>query len=120
MKAHTMKILYAFTLLIFLSLSCSKADDSYSGGTGGTISPVSILTMSYSPSPLTVKVGTVVRWTNTDVTAHTVTSNDGISFSSGNIPAGGVYNLLTATTGNFPYYCTIHGMAMSGTLIVTP
>ncbi len=120
MKSHTMKILYSFTLLILLSLSCSKSDDSYNGGPGSTISPVSILTMSYSPSPLTVKVGTVVRWTNADVTAHPVTSNDGTSFNSGNIPAGGAYSLLTVNTGNFPYYCTVHGMTMSGTLIVTP
>lgn len=121
MKTHTMKILYSSALIFLLNFSCSKPDDnSYSGGTGATISPVSIFSMSFNPSPLTVKVGTIVRWTNTDVTAHTVTSNDGTSFNSGNIPSGAIFNLLTGATGNFPYHCNIHGMAMSGTLIVTP
>ncbi|MEO6406464.1 MAG: cupredoxin domain-containing protein [Ferruginibacter sp.] len=123
MKSLSMKLLYAVVFLVLLNVSCSKSDNNPGtggGGGGATSTPVSILVMSYSPSTVTVKTGTVVKWTNTDATSHTVTSDNGTTFSSGNIAAGAVFNYTTAATGNFPYHCTIHGVLMAGTLVVTP
>ncbi|HMJ46605.1 MAG TPA: cupredoxin domain-containing protein [Ferruginibacter sp.] len=129
MKKNFLFAVFFISLLVMSSLSCSKSSDSNTGGYGsggggggGAIAPtpVSILPMSYSPSSLTVKVGTVVKWTNTDNTAHTVTSNDAVTFNSGTINYPGTYSYTTVTTGTFPYHCTIHGVTMAGTLIVTP
>lgn len=125
MKKNLFLALLIANLLIFLCFSCSKSSDNNNaggGGGGGGTPPtaVSILGMSYSPSSLTVKVGTVVKWTNTDATPHTVTSDNGTTFSSPTISAGGTYQYTTVTTGTFPYHCTIHGITMSGTLIVNP
>lgn len=122
MKSHFVNVLYAMTILVLLSTSCSKSDSSTGGGGGGGVAPtpVNILAMSYSPASVSVKVGTVVRWTNTDATAHTVTSDNGTTFSSSNIGGGGTFDYTTVITGNFPYHCTIHGVTMAGTLIVTP
>jgi plastocyanin len=76
--------------------------------------------MTFSPSVKTVAKGTVVKWKNNDGFAHTVTSNDGTSFNSGNINSGGTYSYTASVAGTFEYHCTIHGLAMSGTLIVNP
>jgi len=104
-------------------LSCSKSS-SYNnpatppGGTDANL--ITMSGMSFSPASKTVVKGTVVKWTNNDSYAHTVTSNDGKSFDSGNIAGGASYTYTAATVGTFDYHCTIHGLAMSGTLIVTP
>ena len=63
--------------------------------------------------------GTVVKWVNDDSYAHTVTANDG-TFDSGNIAGGASFSYTANTPGTFSYHCTIHGTAMSGTLIVSP
>ena len=123
------KILSYTSVLAFLlctGLSCSKGDDSPTygggGGGGGTLpTTVNILAMSYSPANVSVKVGTVVKWNNTDAaSSHTATSDNGTTFSSGLIPYGGSYSYTTVTTGSFPYHCTVHGVTMAGTLTVTP
>jgi plastocyanin len=75
--------------------------------------------MSYSPGTSTVKIGTIVKWTNNDVTPHTATSDDGTSFNTNTISAGSSGTYITNKTGTFPYHCTIHGLSMAGTLIVT-
>ena len=112
---------------VIVVLSCSKGGGSYgtpstpnptpSGGTGHDIS---IYGMSFSPSTLTVPIGTAVKWTNNDSYAHTATSNDGTTFDSGNLNGGGSYTYMANTAGTFNYHCTIHGLTMTGTLTVTP
>ena len=107
-----------FCSIALLNFSCSKDDDP--APVGPTTYNVSILPMSYNPATLTVKKGSIIKWTNNDATPHTVTSDDGTSFNSNNIPAGSTFSLTTGSaTGNFPYHCTIHGVTMAGTLIIT-
>ncbi len=101
--------------------SCSKGSDpAPAGGGGPTTTNISIQSMSYSPSTVTVAKGTTVKWTNTDGTDHTVTSNDGSSFNSNNIAPAGIFTYTANTAGTFNYHCTIHGLAMSGVLVVNP
>jgi plastocyanin len=112
--------------VISLAIGCSKSsnDDGYGNNPppppGGSGNNITINSMSYSPSSKTVAKGTVVKWINNDVSAHTVTSDDGKTFDSGNIAAGGNYSYTADTAGTFKYHCTIHGTAMAGTLVVTP
>jgi len=114
-------VLTCATLVI--GYSCGKSS-SYSSPNppagGSTGSGISMSGMSYSPATKTVAKGTVVTWTNNDAYAHTVTSNDGTSFNSGNIDGGKTYSYTASVAGTFDYHCLIHGIAMSGTLIVTP
>jgi plastocyanin len=101
-------------------VSCGKSN-SYSSGNNNTPPPptntVSIVNMSFSPANLTVKAGSTVTWTNNDNMDHTVTSDNG-SFDSGHITMGSKYSKVFATTGSFPYHCTIHA-TMKGTITVT-
>ena len=112
------------TVILFIGFSCGKGS-SYSSSPnppagGGSGNGISMYNMAYSPASKTVAKGTVVTWTNNDGYAHTVTSNDGTSFNSGTIDAGKTYSYTANTAGTFAYHCTIHGVSMSGTLIVNP
>ena len=130
MKIKNVLATFIFCLLFCTVIySCTKSGSTgstggsgYTGGTGGTgVTPntVSIKDMSYSPATITVKVGTTVKWTNSDAySMHTVTSDDGTTFKSGNIVAGSSFSFTPTTTGTFLYHCTLHG-GMTGTLTVT-
>ena len=110
-------------LILFIAISCSKSsgygNSNGSTGSNNTAYDVLMTNMTFSPATKTVAKGAVVTWKNNDGFAHTVTSNDGTSFNSGNINAGGTYSYTANIAGTFDYHCTIHGLAMSGTLVVT-
>ncbi|WP_202552395.1 cupredoxin domain-containing protein [Ginsengibacter hankyongi] len=123
MKQNQNLVLSVIILFImFVSFSCSKSGNTPAnngtGGTGVTPGTVSIANMAFGPSSLTVKVGTTVTWKNNDGYAHTVTSDDGTSFNSGNIGGGASYSYVTKTAGTFAYHCNIHS-GMTATLVVT-
>jgi plastocyanin len=68
----------------------------------------------YDPSPLTVKAGTSVTWTNNDSTLHTVSSGlpeegaVGTLFDSSLIAPGKTYTHNFDKVGIFDYSCTLH------------
>jgi len=67
---------------------------------------------------LSIKVGTTVTWTNKDAVAHTVTSDDGTSFNSGNLANGQTLSFTFNTPGSWTYHCAIHP-SMKGTITVS-
>ena len=76
----------------------------------------------FIPNPVTVEIGTIVTWSNTDTAAHTASSGaaaDGPSgvWDSSLIMAGGSFSYTTDTVGSFDYFCMVHPW-MEGTLIV--
>jgi nitrite reductase (NO-forming) len=68
----------------------------------------------YDPSPLAVKPGTSVTWTNNDSTIHTVTSGlpeqgeVGTLFDSSIMSPGKTFTHIFDKTGIFDYSCTLH------------
>ena len=79
---------------------------------------------SYSPNPISIKVGDTITWTNADVVSHTVTSGkdydaqtSGKLFGSGGILSNGVYSQKFNTAGTFDYFCLFHP-EMKGQIIV--
>ena len=90
------------------------------GPTTGMTPSMSIRGFQFMPQMDTVAVGTTVTWTNSDTTAHTVTSNagDALTFDSGHINPAGTFSFTFTRAGTFPYTCTIHDM--KGTITVTP
>ena len=87
----------------------------------GSSSPT--ISKPYDPSPLTVKAGTSVTWTNKDSTIHTVTSglpekgDVGTLFDSSLINPGNTFVHLFDKQGTFDYSCTLHPF-MHGQIIV--
>jgi len=76
----------------------------------------------FIPNPVTVDLGTIVTWSNTDTAAHTATAGsaaDGPTgvFDSSLVMAGGSFSYTTDTVGSFDYFCMVHPW-MEGTLIV--
>ena len=79
---------------------------------------VTINNFAFSPTPLTVPVGTKVMWTNQQTQVpHTVTSDSG-AFDSGTLQSGASFSFTFAQAGTFAYHCTIHPN-MHGMVIVT-
>lgn len=108
--------------LVFTLVSCSKSNNDTTtpppgGGGGGTSTTINVYNMAF-PASTSVKKGTVVKWYNQDGYAHTVTSNDGSTFSSGNLAAGATFSYTANTIGSFSYHCNYHS-GMTGILIVT-
>lgn len=79
---------------------------------------VSIKNFAFSPSTLSVKVGTKVTWTNNDSVPHTVTSDSGGLLNSPTLSPGQSFSFTFSTPGSTAYHCAIHTM-MKGTITVT-
>jgi plastocyanin len=125
MKLKRILLLAVSSALIVTSLSCSKSKNSYGGGNqppsgggnGDGTTTYNIYNMAF-PAKITVKKGTTVKWYNQDGYAHTVTSDDGSTFDSGNLAAGATFSYTANTVGTFAYHCEVHAN-MKGTLVVT-
>ena len=74
-----------------------------------------------------VNVGDTVQWNWVDTAPHTVTAcgtscnqpTNSPLFSSGVHTQGGQYQFTFNTPGTYPYYCTVHGTAQMGRIVVT-
>jgi nitrite reductase (NO-forming) len=77
----------------------------------------------YDPSPVTIKPGTSVTWTNNDSTLHTVSSGlpeqgaVGNLFDSSLIAPGKTFTHAFDKAGSFDYSCTLHPF-MRGQVVV--
>jgi len=108
--------LTAFTIFVVgLTLGLVRSPELL--GQGGTVS-VSIVDFAFTPSTITVPVGTTVRWTNNGNAPHTVTSTSSSrAFDSGTLNSGDTFQHTFTTAGQFPYRCNIHP-SMTGMVIV--
>ena len=112
------------------SVACSSSTSPSCSG-----ACVTIRDFSFSPSAMTIKVGTTVTWTNNGPSAHTATSDTGVWDSStlgapsgggayGGGAAGGTYQFTFNAPGTYNYHCKIHPPAsypgFTGTITVTP
>ncbi len=78
---------------------------------------VDIANFAFAPADLTISAGQTVVWTNSDSTTHTVTSDDGTTFDSGNLNNGDTFSYTFNTPGTYSYHCSIHPF-MTGTVTV--
>jgi plastocyanin len=119
-------------LLALLALAVFAGCGSSSGGIGAANSPtataatisgstqnqVEVSDFQFSPSTLTVKVGTTVTWKGVSG-AHTVTSDDSAPMQFDQPIAEGATVAITFTqAGTYEYRCSIH-KSMRGKIIVT-
>ena len=83
---------------------------------------------SYSPNPISIKVGTTVKWKNIDSTMHTVTSGVPNTVSAGELFDSGLtalimpsktYSYKFMNPGEFTYFCRVHP-TMTGKITVVP
>lgn len=110
-------IVIAILIITLIVYGCSKSKNNSQSSNGNT-NAVNISGMAF-PETTTVKKGATVTWTNKDGFAHTVTSDDGTSFNSGNLAGGATFSFVANTAGSFAYHCNYHSN-MHGTLVVNP
>ena len=72
--------------------------------------------MYFEPKELTVAAGTTVTFSNTDGSNHSVVFKDGAK--SGRLKHHTTWTRTFTAPGTYPYECSLHGAAMSGTVIV--
>ena len=129
--------LISFAAIAALSFSLGACGGAGYGSNGGsTTDPgttsqlgpndVDIVNTSFSPSVRTVAAGSTVTWHWDDCSnngygstcvTHNVTFDDGSGVASSS-QSSGTFSRTFATAGTFKYHCTIHGAAMSGTIVV--
>jgi len=87
---------------------------------------VTISNYMFAPTPVRVRLGGQVTWTNDGPSQHTTTSdgvNDGSSYkglglwASGPLTKSATFSFTFAAAGTFPYHCSIHTF-MRGTIRV--
>jgi plastocyanin len=78
----------------------------------GSEAAVAIKMFQFTPSPLAVKAGTTVVWTNQDEIRHTVTSGSPASgdgrFATALAEKGSLYRFTFRERGRYPYFCERH------------
>jgi plastocyanin len=76
------------------------------------------ITHTFSPTPLTVPVGTTVTWVNHDEVPHTVVSdNNPRTFRSGGLDTDDKFSFNFTKAGTYNYHCSVHPH-MTGIIIV--
>jgi plastocyanin len=68
---------------------------------------VTVRNFEFSPAVVNAQVGDTVVWTNVSGT-HSVTSDDGTSFSNQAQSAPWTFSHTFNTAGSFPYHCEVH------------
>ena len=87
------------------------------GGGTAAAAEVTMQSSKYRPDSVRVSPGQVVKFTNGDGYAHTVTA-DNKAFDTGAAP-GEAFGILFSAPGTYSYLCEIHGRGiMSGTVTV--
>lgn len=119
LKGRSILMISLLCVIFSFTESCSKDNAAPANTTsGGNSNPNEVLMQgkSFSPGSITVPVGTQVTWRNSDIMAHTVTSDNSL-FDSGNIAVGASYSFTFTAKGTYAYHCVYHA-GMTGTVVV--
>lgn len=131
------RLLLLFPLTFLLACTFEKGETAMPVGpqdcVEDTVIHVVNVTMNddfFSPALIEIAVGDTVNWSYpTGTSAHTATCDGsggttlpsgGTSFDSGILTAGGSFKKAISGPGTYSYICTIHGAAMTGTIVVKP
>jgi plastocyanin len=87
------------------------------GEAGAAQKMVEIHDNFFSPQNLTIAPGDAVMWMQDGNSPHTTTSISGL-WDSGIMQEGATFTLTFTNSGTFPYFCQVHGQAMSGSITV--
>lgn len=114
---------YYILLTIFLVFALSGCDFLNNDDDNPDSNLIRIRDNNFDPPVLTVTVGRTVAWRNEGSNPHTVTSGSptsspGALFDSGTLNNAGGFTFIFRETGNYQYFCRIHGAMMSGTIQV--
>jgi amicyanin len=78
---------------------------------------VSIDNFTFNPTPLTVKAGTTVTWTNKDDIPHGIASSTNAFAKSRALDTDQSFSFTFTTPGTYQYFCYVHPH-MVGSVVV--
>jgi plastocyanin len=81
------------------------------------VQQVKIDNFAFTPTDLTVPVGTTVEWVNHDDIPHTVVSDDNKTFRSKALDTDNKFSTTFTQPRTYTYFCSIHPK-MTGKIIV--
>jgi plastocyanin len=140
----------SLTAVLSTAFMATVLNSCSSSTTSPSVAPtdVTIQDFVFSPGTVTIKAGTMVRWTNNGPSVHTTTSDNGVwesgtlappggggggGYSRGSLSsvslssaslAGGSFQFTFMQPGTYPYHCAIHPPAMfpgfTGAVVVNP
>jgi plastocyanin len=86
------------------------------------LTTITVSNNQFLPRPDTIAAGNITFHWATGAVTHNVTWDSGPSSpaGSGNRAAGDADYVEALVVGTYNYHCTIHGAAMSGSIVVTP
>jgi plastocyanin len=116
MKTTHPLVLTLIAAVVLAVAGVATADQSPAPGPSPYL--VEISNNAFSPSALSVPVGSTVTWKNDDPYAHTVTMQGKNGFDSGNLGSGQTFSETFTAPGSYAYSCSIHP-SMTGTITVT-
>lgn len=113
--------------MVVASCGGSNATSPYGGGGGGgngnSCTPGSgtvclVAGNQFNPTNLTITAGSTVTFKNVSGTTHNVTFTT--AGAPGNVAdfSSGTQIVAFPTAGTYDYHCTIHGLSMSGVVVV--
>ena len=89
------------------------------GSTGAPIGPtITMKANSFSPAFVTVPAGAVVSFLNIDNEWHNATFDNPAIASTPRFTSGVKTVTMPMALGAYTYHCTVHGLAMSGSIVV--
>ena len=93
----------------FVAGACGADSDAPPGTAAATDGgrALTIKDFAFSPKPLVVPAGTVVRIVNEDDAPHTATADDG-AFDTGSLGRDESEDITLPAAGEFSYHCAIH------------
>lgn len=127
---RTTNVWIAFALISAAACggSGSSGPPSQSANTPPPAGGIAVENNQFTPASKTVPVSTTVTWAWNSCTdgspygsqvcvAHNVVFDDG---ATSGLQSQGTYSRAFTATGTYPYHCSVHGAAMSGSITVTP
>jgi len=122
------------TATLLLGAACSGITSPYGGGGGGGSGaggPVGAVTVgnvffrsahdgSQNPAVNVITAGSAVTWTWNAAGSHSIRSTGSPSFASSPVmsAANSTYSVTFNTPGTYTYECGVHGLAMTGRIVV--
>ncbi len=97
--------------------SSSSGAAAPAAASGGAKESVTIANFAYKPTPVTVKVGAQVTFTNQDSAEHTATADSGSALETGTLKQGQSKAVTLSQPGTIAYHCAFHAF-MHGTITV--
>jgi plastocyanin len=108
--------LFRISLFVIREMRCRRARDRRDITVLSKPAEFVVKDFMFMPTPLTIKAGSTVTWTNTDDEPHTAVSDMGL-FKSGGMDTNDSFSFKFDKPGTYHYTCTIHPR-MVGVIVV--